>query len=106
MTGTCDITTCADVVYGKHFRTHLSQISLVSAKIISQVPIPGHTLLENDICYHDSDFTVVYSALQHGTNTSISEICAEYSVFSGTVTYINYGSIHNFLPILEPLTLL
>ena len=29
MTGTCDVTTCADIVYGKHFRT---QISLVSAK--------------------------------------------------------------------------
>ena len=32
MTGTCDVTMCADIVYGKHFRTHLSQISLVSAK--------------------------------------------------------------------------
>ena len=32
MTGTHDVTTCADIVYGKHFRTHLSQISLVSAK--------------------------------------------------------------------------
>ena len=32
MTGTRDVTTCADIVYVKHFRTHLSQISLVSAK--------------------------------------------------------------------------
>ena len=32
MTGMCDVTTCADIVYGKHFRTHLSQISVVSAK--------------------------------------------------------------------------
>ena len=31
MTGTRDITTCAGIVYGKHIRTHLSQISLVSA---------------------------------------------------------------------------
>ena len=29
MTGAHDVTTCADIVYGKHFRT---QISLVSAK--------------------------------------------------------------------------
>ena len=32
MTGTRDVTTCADIVNGKHFRAHLSQISLVSAK--------------------------------------------------------------------------
>ena len=32
MTGMRDVTTCADIVYGKHFRTHLSQIYLVSAK--------------------------------------------------------------------------
>ena len=32
MAGTRDVTTCADIVYGKHFRTHLSHISLVSAK--------------------------------------------------------------------------
>ena len=32
MTGMRDVTKCADIAYGKHFRTHLSQISLVSAK--------------------------------------------------------------------------
>ena len=32
MTGTRDVTTCADIVYRKYFRTHLSQISLVFAK--------------------------------------------------------------------------
>ena len=32
MTGMRDVTTCADIVYGEHFRTHLSQFSLVSAK--------------------------------------------------------------------------
>ena len=32
MTGMRDVTTCTDIVYGKRFRTHLSQISLVSAK--------------------------------------------------------------------------
>ena len=33
MTGNRDVTTCADIrSIQKHFRTHLSQISLVSAK--------------------------------------------------------------------------
>ena len=32
MTGMRDVTTCADIGYGKHFRTYLSQINLVSAK--------------------------------------------------------------------------
>ena len=56
MTGIRDITTCADIVCGKHFRTHLSQISLVSAKMISRVLVRGRTLLENAIRYCDSDF--------------------------------------------------
>ena len=77
-TVTRDVTMCADIVYGKHFRTHLSQISLVSAKTNSQVPIPGCALLENGICYRYSDFTVANSALQRGTNISISEICAKW----------------------------
>ena len=55
MTGTRDVTTCTDIVYGKHFRT---QISLISTKNISQVPVPGRALLENGILYRDSDFTV------------------------------------------------
>ena len=54
MTGTRDVTKCADIVYRKHFRT---QISLVS-KMISLVPVPGRTLRKNGICYRDSDFTV------------------------------------------------
>ena len=57
MTGTRDVTICADIVYGKHFRTHLSQISFL-LKMISRVPVPGHMLLKNDIRYRDSDFTV------------------------------------------------
>ena len=32
MTGKRDVTTYADIVYLKHFRTYHSQISLVSAK--------------------------------------------------------------------------
>ena len=47
ITGTRDVTTCADIVYGKHFRTHLSQISLVSAKKNSRVSVPGRALLKN-----------------------------------------------------------
>ena len=58
MTGMHDVTTCADIVYGKHFRTHLSQINLVSAKMISQVPVRGRALLKNALRYHDSDFTI------------------------------------------------
>ena len=58
MTGTCDVTTCADIAYGKHFRIHLSQISLILLKMISQVPVPGRVLLENGIHYRGSDFTV------------------------------------------------
>ena len=77
MTSTHDITTCTDIVYGKHFRTHLSQ-----------VPVPERALLENGIRYRDSDLRRVNSALQRGTNISISEIYAKWSVFSGTVTYI------------------
>ena len=58
MTGMRDVTMCADIVYGKHFRTHLSQISLVSAKMISLVTVPGCALLKNGMRYRDSDFTV------------------------------------------------
>ena len=58
MTGTHDVNTCADIVYGKRFRTHLSQISLVSAKNYSLVPVCGRALLENAIRNHDSDFTI------------------------------------------------
>ena len=49
MIGMHDVTTCSDIVYGKHFRTHLSQISLVSAEKDFSVPVPGHALLKNGI---------------------------------------------------------
>ena len=42
--------------------------------------------LDNGIRYQDSDFTM-NSALQHRTNISITEICAKWSVLSGTDTY-------------------
>ena len=58
MTGMRDVTTCADIVYGKYFRTHLSQISLVSAKNDFLGCPYTFALLENAIRYHDSDFTV------------------------------------------------
>ena len=51
MTGTRDVTMSSVIVYGKHFRTHLSQI-------ISRFPVPGHALLKNGIRYRVSDFTV------------------------------------------------
>ena len=58
MTGTRDVTTFADVVYGKISELHLSQISLVSLKMISRMPVSGCALLENGISYRDSNFTV------------------------------------------------
>ena len=73
MTGTCDVITCADIVYGKHFRTPLLQISLISAENDFSAPIPGYALLENGIHYHDSDFTVAECVLQHGTSILKSE---------------------------------
>ena len=61
---TRDVTTSADIVYGKHFITHLSQISLVSAKndfsgAHTWVPVPGCALPMNGIHYLHSDLTVV-----------------------------------------------
>ena len=55
MTGTHDVTTCADIVYG-----NISELTFHTflLKIISRVPVCGHALLENAIRYHDSDFTV------------------------------------------------
>ena len=78
MTGTCDVTMCADIVYGKHFRTHLSQISLISAKndfsgVCTQTRVtrerytPSRAILT-------SPLRRVTSALQCGTDISISEI--------------------------------
>ena len=58
MTGMHDVTTCADIVYGKHFRIPLSQISLVSAKNDFSGAVPGRALLYNGIRYRDSDFTI------------------------------------------------
>ena len=52
MTGMRDVTTCADIVYGKHF------LALFLLKMIPRVPICGRTLLENAIRYRYSDFTI------------------------------------------------
>ena len=74
MIGTRDITTCADIVYGKHFRTHLLQISLVSAKNdFSGTRTWTRVTRERYIHYRDSDFTVANGALQRVTNISISK---------------------------------
>ena len=93
MTGTCDVTMCTDIVYGKHFRTHLSQISLASTKnhfsgTRTWTRINLRTVYT--IAILTSLLRRVNSTLQHGTNISISEICVEWSVFSGMVTFI-YG---------------
>ena len=78
MTGTHDVTTCAGIVYGKHFKTHLSQISLISAKN----DFSGARIL--DARYLRTVYAIAIltsplhrvnsnSTLQHGTNISISE---------------------------------
>ena len=59
MSGTRDITTCADIVIRKTFQNSpFHRLALFLLKKISQVPEPGCVLLENGICYCDSDFTV------------------------------------------------
>ena len=50
MTGMHDVTTCAEIVYNR--------LALFLLKMISRVPVPGRTLLENGISYRNSDFTV------------------------------------------------
>ena len=59
MTGTRDVTTCADIVYEKHFRTQFHRLTSLLLKMISRVAVPGRMLLKNGIRYRDSDFTVV-----------------------------------------------
>ena len=54
MTGTHDITACADIIYRKHFSFHR-----LASFLLKMVPIPGRALLENCVCYRDSDFTIV-----------------------------------------------
>ena len=56
MTGTRDVTTCADIVYGKLSFHRLASFLL---KMISRVPIPGRSLFDNGTRYRDSDFTIV-----------------------------------------------
>ena len=57
MTGTHDVTTCADIVYGKYELT-FHRLASFLLKMISRVPVHGRVLLENGIRYYDSDFTV------------------------------------------------
>ena len=60
MSSTRDVTTCADMVYGKHFSTctHLSQIRLVSAKNdFSGARTWTHVTQERYIMLSLSDFT-------------------------------------------------
>ena len=96
MTGTRDITTCADIVTENISELNFHGMALFLLKIISWMPIPGRTLLKNGIHYRDSDSLLrgVNSMLQHGTNISVSEICAKWSVFSGTVTYCCISVFH------------
>ena len=77
MIGTRDVTTCADIVYGKHFRTHFSLISLVSAKNDFSGARPYLDVRYSRTVYAITILTSplrrVNSALQRGTNISISK---------------------------------
>ena len=58
MTGTRDVTTCADIVYGNISEFTFHRLALFLLKMISRVSVPGCVLLENGIHYRDSDVTV------------------------------------------------
>ena len=87
---TCNTNGIIIILCETHCNTHLSLTSLIPAiKIVSYMLVPGHTYLGNGLCHRDSDFTITYKAiyaLLWCTNISISEICAEWSVFTNTVT--------------------
>ena len=88
MTGTRDVTKCADIVYGKHFRT---QISLVSAKNNFSGARPyldaRYSRTVYAIAILTSPLRRVNSALQRGTNISISKP-EPSSRFSQTLSHI------------------
>ena len=78
MTGMHNITMCEDIVYRKHFRTHLSQISLVSAKndfsgarTWMRITLERYTLTA--IAILTSPLRSVNSALLRGINILKSE---------------------------------
>ena len=90
MTVTRDVATCTDIVYGNISELIFLRLGPFPLKIISWVPIPERALLENGTY----NYTIVIltsplnSVLQCGTNISITEICAKWSVFSSMVAYI------------------
>ena len=57
VTGTCDVTTCVDIVYSNISELTFHRLASFLLKMISWVSVPGHALLENGIRYRDSDFT-------------------------------------------------
>ena len=75
MTGTCDVTTCADIAYRNISEFTLHRLASFLLKMVSRVPVPGCAFLENGIryCDYDSQLRRVNSALQRGTNISKSE---------------------------------
>ena len=54
----CDVINVYRNSIRKHPKTHRSQISPVFLLIMGPVPTCRRTLLENSICYRDSDFTI------------------------------------------------
>ena len=54
MTGMLGITTCADIVYGKQFRTHFSHLFL----FLSCSYLDARYSRTVYICYYNSDFIV------------------------------------------------
>ena len=59
MTGTHDITMCADIIYGNISKLTFHRLASFLLQIISRVPVPGRALLENGLRYRDSDFTAI-----------------------------------------------
>ena len=58
MTGTCDVTACANIVYGNISELTFHRLASFLLKMISRVPVPVRALLGNGIRYRDSDFTI------------------------------------------------
>ena len=58
MTGTHDVTMCADILHENFLELNYHRLALLLLKVFSQVPVRGRALLENAIYNLDSEFTI------------------------------------------------
>ena len=83
LTGTSDVIAYTDIVYGTHCKIHLSQTSLFLRPSYQDSCNSGTVctiaILSVPLCR-------AIHALQRGTDISISNVSAEWSIFSNTVT--------------------